>query len=57
MLDDWTGLFVAQLGALSAELVRTGDGLALVDAATGSEAWAGRDGNGWTVHQDGPLRL
>ncbi|MFI8093868.1 ATP-grasp peptide maturase system methyltransferase [Streptomyces sp. NPDC086080] len=57
LLDDWTGLFVAQLGAPSAELVRTGDGLALVDTATGSQAWTERDGNGWTVHQDGPLRL
>ncbi|MFE9976510.1 ATP-grasp peptide maturase system methyltransferase [Streptomyces hirsutus] len=57
LLDDWTGLFVAQLGAPSAELVRTGDGLALVDAATGSQAWTERDGDGWTVHQDGPLRL
>ncbi|MFJ6071692.1 ATP-grasp peptide maturase system methyltransferase [Streptomyces sp. NPDC093065] len=57
LLDDWTGLFVAQLGAPSAELVRTEAGPALVDAATGSQAWAEPDGNGWTVHQDGPLRL
>ncbi|MFE0257266.1 ATP-grasp peptide maturase system methyltransferase [Streptomyces sp. NPDC059010] len=57
LLDDWTGLFVAQLAAPSAELVRTGDGIALVDVATGSQAWTEPDGNGWTVHQDGPLRL
>ncbi|MFI2426216.1 ATP-grasp peptide maturase system methyltransferase [Streptomyces sp. NPDC018955] len=57
LLDDWTGLFVAQLGAPSAELVRTGNGLALIDVATGSQAWTERDGNGWTVHQEGPLRL
>ncbi|MEF9907662.1 hypothetical protein V4Y04_32235 [Streptomyces sp. P9-A2] len=57
LLDDLTGLFVAQLGAPSAELVRTGDGLALVDVATGSQAWTEPDGTGWTVHQDGPLRL
>ncbi|MGC9495653.1 ATP-grasp peptide maturase system methyltransferase [Streptomyces sp. WG7] len=57
LLDDWTGLFVAQLGAPSAELVRTETGLALVDAATGSQAWTEPDGEAWTVHQDGPLRL
>ncbi|MFI8307213.1 ATP-grasp peptide maturase system methyltransferase [Streptomyces sp. NPDC085927] len=59
LLDDWTGLFVAQLGAPSAELVRTADGVALVDVATGSQAWTepDGDGSGWRVHQDGPLRL
>ncbi|SCK44452.1 hypothetical protein H180DRAFT_03922 [Streptomyces sp. WMMB 322] len=57
LLEDWTAHFVAQLGAPSAELTRSEDGVALVDAATGSQAWTEPDGNGWTVHQDGPLRL
>ncbi|TQE15803.1 methyltransferase domain-containing protein [Streptomyces ipomoeae] len=57
LLDDWTGLFVAQLGAPSAELVRTEGGIALIDVATGSQAWTEPEGDGWTVHQDGPLRL
>ncbi|EKX61433.1 methyltransferase domain-containing protein [Streptomyces ipomoeae] len=57
LLDDWTGLFVAQLAAPSAELVRTEGGIVLIDMATGSQAWTESDGEGWTVHQDGPLRL
>jgi methyltransferase of ATP-grasp peptide maturase system len=57
VLDDWTGRFVAQLAAPSAELVRTAEGVALLDVATGSQAWTEPDGGGWTVHQDGPLRL
>lgn len=57
LLDDWTALFVAQLAAPSAELVRTAEGIALVDVATGSQAWTEPDGDSWRVHQDGPLRL
>ncbi|MEU9190133.1 ATP-grasp peptide maturase system methyltransferase [Streptomyces sp. NPDC048484] len=57
VLDDWTGLFVAQLAAPSAELVRTGNGVALIDVASGSQAWTESDGSGWKVHQDGPLSL
>jgi methyltransferase of ATP-grasp peptide maturase system len=58
LLDDWTAHFVAQLGAPSAELTRSGDGgAALVDVASGSQAWTEPDGDGWRVHQDGPLRL
>ncbi|MGW0874230.1 ATP-grasp peptide maturase system methyltransferase [Streptomyces sp. NPDC002740] len=57
MLDDWTAHFVAQMAAPSAELVRTAEGVALLDVATGSQAWTQPDGEGWTVHQDGPLRL
>lgn len=57
LLDDWTAHFVAQLGAPSAELVHTADGVVLVDVATGSQAWTEPDGSGWTVHQDGPLHL
>ncbi|MGW2369593.1 ATP-grasp peptide maturase system methyltransferase [Streptomyces sp. NPDC001667] len=57
VLEDWTGHFVAQLGAPSAELMTTSDGVILVDVATGSQAWTEPAGNGWTVHQHGPLRL
>ncbi|OIJ92222.1 methyltransferase [Streptomyces sp. MUSC 14] len=57
VVDDWTGLFVAQLAAPSAELIRTDSSIALVDVATGSQAWIEPDGSGWTVHQDGPLHL
>ncbi|WFB05622.1 ATP-grasp peptide maturase system methyltransferase [Streptomyces sp. LX-29] len=57
LLDDWTAQFVAQLAAPSAELVRTGEGIALIDVATGSQAWTEPHGDGWTVHQDGPLQL
>ncbi|WP_105968430.1 ATP-grasp peptide maturase system methyltransferase [Streptomyces geranii] len=57
LLNDWTAHFVAQLGSPSAELVRVADGVVLVDAATGSQAWTEPDGSGWTVHQDGPLHL
>jgi hypothetical protein len=41
VLDDWTVHFVALLAALSAELVRTGEGIALLGAATGSQVWIG----------------
>ncbi|MBB5119960.1 ATP-grasp peptide maturase system methyltransferase [Streptomyces eurocidicus] len=57
VLDDWTGHFVAQLAAPSAEVMTTGDGPVLVDVATGSQAWTEPSGSGWTVHQHGPLRL
>ncbi|MCC5036032.1 ATP-grasp peptide maturase system methyltransferase [Streptomyces sp. WAC 00631] len=57
LLDGWTAHFVAQLAAPSAELVHTGNGVALIDVATGSQAWTEPDGHGWTVHQDGPLPL
>jgi len=57
LLDDWTGRFIAQLAAPSAELVRTAGGIALLDVATGSQAWTEPYGNSWNVHQDGPLQL
>lgn len=57
LLDDWTGHFVAQLAAPSAELLTTSEGVALVDVATGSQAWTEHIGSGWAVHQHGPLRL
>jgi methyltransferase of ATP-grasp peptide maturase system len=57
LLNDWTGHFVAQLAAPSAELMTTGDGMILVDVATGSQAWTERAGKEWQVHQHGPLRL
>ncbi|MEV5309368.1 ATP-grasp peptide maturase system methyltransferase [Streptomyces sp. NPDC052610] len=57
LLDDWTAQFVAQLAAPSAELMTTSDGVILVDVATGSQAWTEITGDGWQVHQHGPLRL
>ncbi|EST27634.1 ATP-grasp peptide maturase system methyltransferase [Streptomyces roseochromogenus] len=57
LLDDWTGHFLAQLAAPSAELMATGDGVILVDVATGSQAWTEPAADGWTVHQHGPLNL
>jgi methyltransferase of ATP-grasp peptide maturase system len=57
LLDDWTGRWVAQLAAPSAELMRLGDGVILVDVATGSQSWTETDGAGWQVHQHSPLRL
>ncbi len=57
LLEDWTGQFLAQLAAPSAELMTTGTGVILVDVATGSQAWTEPGGGGWTVHQHGPLRL
>ncbi|QKW08220.1 methyltransferase [Streptomyces sp. NA04227] len=56
-LENWTGRFVAQLAAPSAELMTTGDGVLLVDVATGSQAWTEAHGRTWIVHQHGPLRL
>jgi methyltransferase of ATP-grasp peptide maturase system len=57
LLENWTGCFVAQLAAPSAELLTTVDHVILVDVATGSQAWTEPAGAGWTVHQSGPLRL
>lgn len=58
VLDDMTGVFVAQLAAPSAQRLGTGDEVILIDVATGSQASTKRmDGGGWTVRQHGPLRL
>ncbi|MFF7362676.1 ATP-grasp peptide maturase system methyltransferase [Streptomyces sp. NPDC008125] len=57
LLQDWAGRFVAQLAAPSAELMTTASGVILRDVATGSQAWTEPDGEGWSVHQHGPLRL
>ncbi|NED31738.1 ATP-grasp peptide maturase system methyltransferase [Streptomyces sp. SID8499] len=57
LLEDWTGQFLAQLAAPSAERMTTGTGVILVDVATGSQAWTEPAGDGWSVHQHGPLRL
>jgi len=56
-LTDWTGKFVGQLGAPSAELLGEGDRVFLLDVATGSQATTEPTGNGWKVRQHGPLRL
>ncbi|MGW7004259.1 ATP-grasp peptide maturase system methyltransferase [Streptomyces sp. NPDC054933] len=56
-LESWTGRFLAQLAAPSAEMMTTGDGVILRDVATGSQAWTEPAGDTWTVHQHGPLRL
>lgn len=59
LLDDWTGRFVAQLAAPSAERLGTGHEQILLDVATGSQARTrvAEDGDGWTVIQRGPLGL
>ncbi|MGN5634223.1 ATP-grasp peptide maturase system methyltransferase [Streptomyces sp. AC154] len=59
LLDDWTGRFVAQLAAPSAERLGTGHEQILLDIATGSQArtMVAEDGDGWTVIQRGPLGL
>lgn len=57
LLQDWTGAFVAQLAAPSAELMTTDDTVILTDTATGSQAWTEPATDGWTIHQHGPLRL
>lgn len=58
VLDDSTGLFVAQLGAPSAQRMGSGDEVVLLDVATGSQAATQADpAGGWTVRQRGPLRL
>ncbi|MGW4378356.1 ATP-grasp peptide maturase system methyltransferase [Kitasatospora sp. NPDC004531] len=57
LLWSWTGRFLAQLAAPSAELLGAGAQAILLDTATGSQAWTERSGPGWTVHQRGPLPL
>ncbi|MGA4840687.1 methyltransferase domain-containing protein [Streptomyces sp. G45] len=57
LLDDWTGRFVAQLAAPSAERVGGGGTQVLLDVATGSQARTRPADDGWTVVQRGPLRL
>ncbi|MDX3385360.1 ATP-grasp peptide maturase system methyltransferase [Streptomyces niveiscabiei] len=57
LLDDWTGSFVAQLAAPSAERLGVGAGQVLLDVATGSQARTQADGDGWTVTRRGPLPL
>ncbi|MFY4721048.1 ATP-grasp peptide maturase system methyltransferase [Streptomyces sp. LaBMicrA B280] len=56
--DDWTGGWVAQLAAPSAERMGAGPEQILWDVSTGSQARTapGPDG-GWTVVQRGPVRL
>ncbi|MFF4988195.1 ATP-grasp peptide maturase system methyltransferase [Streptosporangium saharense] len=58
LLGDWTGRFVAQLAAPSAQLLGGGDEVTLFDVGTGSRAsTAPNPAGGWTVRQHGPLRL
>lgn len=57
LLDNWTGSFVAQLAAPSAERLGLGAGQVLLDVATGSQARTRADGDGWTVTERGPLSL
>ncbi|MFB7615095.1 ATP-grasp peptide maturase system methyltransferase [Kitasatospora sp. NPDC056181] len=58
VIGTWTGGWVSQLAAPSAERMGAGGEQVLVDVATGSQArtMPGPDG-GWTVSQRGPLRL
>ncbi|MEV7184172.1 ATP-grasp peptide maturase system methyltransferase [Kitasatospora sp. NPDC093102] len=57
-LDDWTGGWVAQLAAPSAERMGAGANQILWDVSTGSQARTAPDPNGgWTVVQRGPVRL
>ncbi|MET8627431.1 ATP-grasp peptide maturase system methyltransferase [Kitasatospora sp. NPDC004669] len=56
-LWSWTGRFLAQLAAPSAELLGAGAQAILLDTATGSQAWTEPARAGWTVHQRGPLPL
>ncbi|MEV7122162.1 ATP-grasp peptide maturase system methyltransferase [Kitasatospora griseola] len=57
-ITTWTGTWVAQLAAPSAERITAGDQQILIDHATGSHARTRPDGHGgWTVTQRGPLRL
>ncbi|QKW51288.1 ATP-grasp peptide maturase system methyltransferase [Streptomyces buecherae] len=54
----WTGRFLTQLAAPSAELLGGGDRVILLDVATGSQAWTEPvAGGGWVVHSHGPLPL
>jgi methyltransferase of ATP-grasp peptide maturase system len=57
LLEGWTAHFVAQLAAPSAEYWTSEEDVVLADVATGSQAWTERAGDGWIVHQAGPLRL
>jgi hypothetical protein len=58
VLGTWTGSWVAQLGAPSAERMGAGGQQILLDVATGSQARSEPDGKGgWTITQRGPLRL
>jgi methyltransferase of ATP-grasp peptide maturase system len=60
LLDDWSGRFVAQLAAPSAERLGLGAEQILLDVATGSQARTRprpSDRGGWGVVQHGPLRL
>ncbi|GAA1984104.1 ATP-grasp peptide maturase system methyltransferase [Kitasatospora viridis] len=57
-LDDWTGGWVAQLAAPSAERMGAGAEQILWDVSTGSQARTTADPDGgWTVIQRGPVRL
>ncbi|MFF2660291.1 hypothetical protein ACFVUH_23415 [Kitasatospora sp. NPDC058032] len=57
-LDDWTGGWIAQLAAPSAERMGAGAEQILWDVATGSQARTASDADGgWTVVQRGPVRL
>ncbi|MET8539942.1 ATP-grasp peptide maturase system methyltransferase [Kitasatospora sp. NPDC004799] len=57
-LDTWTGSWVAQLAAPSAERLGAGGQQILSDVATGSQARTIPDPDGgWTVVERGPLRL
>lgn len=58
LLDDPTGLFVAQLSAPSAQRFGVGDQTILIDVATGSQASTAKAAaGGWVVRQHGPLKL
>ncbi|MEU9744301.1 ATP-grasp peptide maturase system methyltransferase [Streptomyces niveus] len=57
-LDDWTGGWVAQLAAPSAERLGAGAEQILWDVSTGSQARTAPDTNGgWSVVQRGPVHL
>ncbi|MFD4574511.1 ATP-grasp peptide maturase system methyltransferase [Streptomyces sp. NPDC058417] len=57
-LDDWTGGWIAQLAAPSAERMGAGAQQVLWDVSTGSQArTAPRADGGWSVVQRGPVRL
>lgn len=64
ILGDWMGRFLAQLAAPATQNVRISDddgrppAQLLVDQAGHSYAWLTADtGHGWSVTQDGPVRL
>ncbi|MEU6825552.1 ATP-grasp peptide maturase system methyltransferase [Streptomyces atriruber] len=58
LLDDWTGRFVGQLAAPSAERFGGGAEQVCLDVATGSQARTRPVGSGgWVVEQRGPLKL